>query len=703
MPLQHPAPTRRSFLLSLTAITGGLVLGISLPGLSGAATSPLTRIRLGTDNTVTVITGKSEMGQGVDSAFAQIVADVLGADWQQMRTESGPVSPLFRPEGIGEQITGGSMSIRLHHTVLRQAAASTRDLLIRAAAARWQVRPEDCLTESGSVLHRPSQQRLPFGALAEEAARLSPRTVTPETAADPTGQLTGHSLPRLDIPDKITGRTRYGLDQKRPGGVYAAIHHLPFPGAVTVPESLSEVRQMPGVLDVVPVSGGWAVTAPLWWSADRAARMIRFYPPEDGAHRPDSAGISRLLHGEAARTDAPVALSRGRIPPRPEARDDAVYEMPLLAHFCLEPMSCTAEVTATTCEVWAPTQGQDAARRAAAAASGLPPEAVTLHTVPMGGGFGRRYDWDFVTQSVEIARATGRPVTLLWSREEDIRADFFRPPSVTRIAGSCAPDGRIEWLDIVHAAPSANEHAWPGAVKDGIDMGALDGFTEPPYLIPALRIRYALTPVPVRVGFWRSVAFSGNVPVLEAFVDELAGRTGLDPLAFRLANLAHDPRSAAVLKACAEAIGWDRPRPNRQAVGIAFAIPMMTRCAVAAEVTANGDNLRVTRLVVAVDCGTVINPDGVRAQAEGGAVWGLGAALRQHITLRNGQVEQQTLADCAPLLATDIPRIDVVIIPSDRPPTGMGEPSTPVTCAAVMNAVSRIRGIPARRLPLLSA
>ncbi len=702
-------PSRRAFLKVSAAASGGLLIGVYLPAAdrrgsaaaAGAELVPNAWIRIGTDDSVTLRVASSEMGQGVYTAIPMLLAEELECDWLRVRVEAAPADKAYINPLFGVQATGGSTAVRAFYTPLREAGATARDLLIAAAAQRWGVREDSCRADGGFVVHPPSGRRLRYGELVAAAAKLPvPAAALLKDRSE--FKLIGKPTRRLDTPLKVNGAALFGQDVRLPGMLTAVVARCPVFGGKLRRFDAAKARRVRGVREVLVIESGIAVVAEGFWSARQGRDALVIEWDLGPNAQVSSADIRRRLEAAlqkpgvvARRTgDAEKAL-------RGAQRVEAVYEVPYLAHATMEPMNCTAVVTASGCEVWVPTQGQTGAQRTAARIAGLPPEAVKIHTTFLGGGFGRRGEQDFVAEAVEIAKRVGAPVQVAWTREDDLQHDLYRPATLNRLTAGLDKAGNIvAWRHAI-AGPSIAARALPALIKDGIDFTSVEGAQNLPYAIPNIVVTYAMENGHVPVGFWRSVGSSQNAYVTECFLDELAAATRRDPFELRRALLKEHRRHLGVLELAAEKAGWGRPLPAGRKRGIAVAESFGSYVAQVAEVALAEGKPRVHRVVCAVDCGVVVNPDTVSAQMESGIVYGLTAALYGQITISNGRVEQSNFHDYPLLRMSEMPQIEVHIVKSDQPPGGVGEPGTPPIAPAVANAVFAATGRPERRLPLL--
>jgi isoquinoline 1-oxidoreductase beta subunit len=714
---------RREF-LQLTSLGGvGLALGGVFTGpnrtlaASAAAATSLVRpfLRIDPDNTVTVFSKHAELGQGVWTGLTTLVADELDADWSQLRVESSPTGPAgygnlaWDPEGH-LQGTGGSTSIANSFTQMREAGAAARAMLVGAAARRWEVQAHEITVRAGIVRHAASGRRATFGELATAAAAEPvPAAVTLKTAAAYT--LIGRDrLPRLDTPAKCRGRQVYSIDQQLPGLKIAVLARPPRFGGKLKSVDATAARAIRGVADVVTIDRGVAVLADTTWAALKGREALRIEWDDSAAETRGSDALKtefrRLARSDGAldvlkRGDADTAMAGAA------TRIEAEFEFPYLAHAPMEPLSATCVLSADRCEIWAGSQVQTGDLLTAAYVSGLKPEQIVLHTLASGGSFGRRANpaSDFIRETVAIAKAAGGkyPVKLAWTREDDLQGGMYRPMNLHRIEAGLNTRGQLIALRqrIVGQTITIGTPFAALTVKDGVDVMATGGSAAEQYAIPNCHVTWTNPTVGIPVLWWRSVEHTHMAFSKEVLMDELASRAGQNPLAFRLALLKDNHRATAVLKLVAEKAGWDTPVPAGVGRGLAIQECFGSVVAQVAEVRLVDGAIRVDRVTCVVDCGIAINPDVIRAQMEGGIGFGLGAALRNEITLTDGRVDQRNFDSYEPLRFTDMPkRIDVHIVPSTNPPTGAGEPGVPPIAPAVANALFALTGKPVRKLPL---
>ncbi|MDE2088651.1 MAG: xanthine dehydrogenase family protein molybdopterin-binding subunit [Gammaproteobacteria bacterium] len=702
--------SRREFLKVGAAAGGGLLIGFHLPllgRLAEAAEKPLVFapnawIRIGADNSVTFMVARSEMGQGVMTSLPMLIAEELEVNLDKVRLEMAPADPAYVNPLLGLQATGGSTSVRSAWEPLRQAGAAARGLLIEAAAKTWGVTPESCRAQNGGVIHAASGRHLSYGRLAAIAATLPvPEEVFLKEPKE--FKIIGKPVPRLDSPPKVDGRASFGIDAKVPGMLIASVLRCPVFGGKAASYNAHQAMAVKGVRHVLQISSGLAVVADHFWAAlqGRKALEVKWdYGPHAGL---SSAVITHMFEqasehpGTVARSegDAAAALKRGA------KRLEAVYQVPYLAHATMEPMNCTAHVRKDGCDIWAPTQAQGPAQQTAARLTGLPPSAIRIHTTYLGGGFGRRFEQDFLSDAVEISKSIGIPVKVIWTREDDMQHDVYRPATYNRLHAALDKNGLpTAWTHRI-AGPSILARVFPDSVKNGIDRTSVDGAANIPYAIPNLHVDYVMVNPGVPVGFWRSVGNSQNAFIVESFLDEIAAAGRHDPYELRRTLLAHAPRHRAVLELAAAKAGWGKPPAHGRYRGIAVHESFASYVAQVAEVSVSKEGaVRVHRVVCAVDCGTVVNPNTVAAQMESAIVYGLTAALKGEITLEHGRVVQSNFDNYPLLRMHEMPDVEVHVMASEAPPGGVGEPGTPPIAPAVANAVFAATGKRVRRLPI---
>ena len=706
-----PHTTRRSFLqagvgaASLPVLSLGFTLGGADLAQAATATSssfsPNAFLRITPDNRVTVICGSAEMGQGVLTAIPMLVAEELDADWRLVRVEQAPVDKAFNNPMFGMQATGGSTTVRAFWDPMRKAGASARQMLVTAAAKRWGANEADCRTEAGQVIHR-SGKKLSYGALVADASQLA----VPDnpTLKDPKDfRLLGKPTRRLDSAGKVDGSAKFGIDASLPGMLVAVMARAPLPGAKPAKLDDSKAKAVKGVKSVISIPSGVAVLATGYWAAKkgRDALVVEW---DMGAHTGlSSAKVSAMLAEGADNADA-VAKDTGNL--KDAAANSAstvraTYEAPYLAHACMEPMNCTAWVKGDEVEIWAGTQSQGPAQGILAQVAQAAPGKVKVNTLLLGGGFGRRFAPDFTIDATLLSKISGAPVKLIYSREDDMAAGYYRPAALARFEATLDAQGRATGLRADVSSPSIM--AASGFMKipeNGVDHFALEGIDDNPYDIANMRIAYGRREPGPQVWFWRSVGHSQNIFFIESFIDEMAAAAKQDPLDFRLALLGKQPRYAGVLKVAAEKAGWRQPLPAGRFRGIAVAQSFGSYVAEVAEISLAADGTpKVHKVVAAVDCGMTVNPQTIARQIEGSIVYGLSAALYGRITLKDGRVEQGNFHDYPVLRITEMPQVQVHILPSTEKPGGIGEPGTPPIAPAVANALFAASGKRLRSLP----
>ncbi len=710
--------SRRAFLTHTAAAGGGLLIGISLPTTVGRlfaqegaapaaakkAVQPNAFIRIAPDDTVTILLKHSEMGQGVSTSMPMVVAEELECDWKNVRSEHAPADMAYAHTVFGIQMTGGSTSTWESFDQLRTAGAAAREMLVAAAAARWGVPAAECRAENGFVIH--GERRARFGELAAAAEKL-PVPDAPKLKEPKDWKLLGRPMHRLDSPEKITGKAQFGMDVRRPGMLVALVARSPYFGGKVRSFRAEKAKAVAGVVDVIEIPSGVAVLAESFWAA-RLGREALEVDWDAGRIAGHSTDAQLEDYRRRARTDGLVAATQGDVKAafaNAAQEVEAEYEVPYLAHAMMEPLNATAEIRPGVCEIWTGTQFQTGDQAAAAKIAGLEPQQVQVHTVFLGGGFGRRatVSSDFVVEAVHLAKASGRPVKVVWTREDDLRGGYYRPMWVSRLRAGLSAKGKpVAWKHTIVGQSILGGTAFQSMVKNGIDETSTEGAANSPYLaaIADHRVELHSPELPIPVLWWRSVGHSHTAFVVESFIDELAHAARKDPVAYRRELLPEGGRHRRVLDTAAEAFGWGKPLPAGHAAGIAVHESFESFVAQVAEVSVEQGRIRVHRVVCAIDCGPVINPDGVEAQMQSGIVYGLSAALYGEITLRDGRVEQSNFHDYPVLRLDEMPKVDVRIVRSDDKMGGAGEPGTPPIAPAVANALFALTGKRLRRLPL---
>ena len=717
MKVRGPAPgttdcSRREFLKRSGYLGGGLVLAVALPGFSGGARSaPASTqlnawLRIGSDDSITVLVDRSEMGQGVYTALPTLLAEELEVDPAHIRIVAAPVGDAYVNALNGGQVTGTSNSVPDAWEKLRQAGAQARTMLIGAAARRWQVSPSACRAGGGRVTGSQGQSAS-YGALAEAAAKLP---VPKDVPLKPPAQfrLIGKPLPRLDTPGKVDGSAEFGLDVKLPGMLYATVALSPELGARVAFLDSAAASALPGVRRVLPGESAVVVVADHFWHAKKARDALRIRWQAGANAHLDTAAIWAQLD-EAAKQPGKSALVSDNVSAalkggnaekalRDAARTfEAVYQVPLLAHATMEPMNCTADVRADRCDVYVGTQVQQMAQAAAAEAAGLKPEQVNIYTTLLGGGFGRRLEVDFIPAAVAASRSLGVPVKVVWTREDDMTHDFYRPPAREAVRAGLDAQGKLSAWTLHVTSPSITSRFDPSN-KDPFDS-IFEYVQNFPYAVANFDLRYTRQEIGIGVGYWRSVSHTPNCFAVESSIDEMAHLLGKDPLAWRLALLAGKPRHLAVLHELAERAGWGRA-PAGHYQGLAFMEGYTSQIGQIAEVSVSGGRLKVHRITCVIDCGQAVNPRIVESQLESGIVYGLTAALWGEVTLRGGRVQQRNFNDYRVLRLDEMPQLDVHLVRNGEKPGGIGETAVPPVAPALCNAIFAATGKRLRSLPI---
>ncbi|MBX3606529.1 MAG: xanthine dehydrogenase family protein molybdopterin-binding subunit [Piscinibacter sp.] len=700
--------TRRGFLQSGSALTIAFALPLAgHAGRLGAATlfAPNAWLRIAPDGRVTVICGSAEMGQGVLTAIPMLVAEELDADWNSVRVEQAPVDKAYANPMFGMQATGGSTTVRAHWEPVRKAGAAAREMLVAAAAAQWKVPVTECRTEAGQVIHRGGR-KLAYGALVDAASRM-PVPEAP-TLKDPKDfRLLGKPTRRLDTPGKLNGSAKYGIDAQLPGLLVAVMARAPQPGAKAVKVDDAKAKAVKGVRQVITIPHGVAVLADGYWAAKKGRDALVIDWDLGSAAGLASDKVSAGLADAASNADA-VALDAGNLrdaAANSAARIEATYEAPYLAHACMEPMNCTALVRGDTVEIWAGTQSQGPNQGILSQVASVTPAKVKINTLLLGGGFGRRFAPDFTIDATLLSKLSGKPVKLIYSREDDMAAGFYRPAAVAKFEATLDAAGTPTLLKAGVASPSIMAASGFMKIPDnGVDSFAMEGIADHPYDIANQRLAYGRHEPGPQVWFWRSVGHSQNIFFIESFIDELAAAAKQDPFEFRRALLGKQPRYKGVLELAAQKAGWGTPAPAGVFRGIAVAQSFGSYVAEVAEVSVGADGTpKVHRVVAAVDCGMTVNPLTIARQIEGAIVYGLSAALYGRITFKDGRVEQSNFHDYPVLRMNEMPKVEVHVVVSSEKPGGIGEPGTPPAAPAVANAIFAATGKRLRSLPFDTA
>ncbi|PWT92393.1 MAG: twin-arginine translocation pathway signal protein [Blastocatellia bacterium] len=708
------AISRRDFLRTSAAVGGGLLIAIHLPKLASATESfapadpfaPNAFIRIRSDDIITVIINKSEMGQGPYTSLAMLAAEELEADWSKVRYESAPVDPAYNHPVFGIQMTGGSTSTASEWERFRKAGATARVMLIAAAGQNWNVDPKSLRAEKSFVIDSASGRRASFGSLADAAAKLQPPKDV--TLKDPKDyKIIGKSTRRLDTPAKVNGTAQFGIDVQAPGLLTAVVARSPVFGGKVLSFNADKARAVPGVVDVVQIPSGVAVIGKGFWPAKLGRDKLEV-KWDDGANASLSTTAMRADFAKLAQSPGLVAKKvgdPGKTLAGAAKTITAEFEVPYLAHATMEPLNCVVDLKSDACEIWTGTQFQTGDRMAAATIAGLKPEQVKIHTTFLGGGFGRRANPanDFVGEAVHVAKAIKSPVKVVWTREDDMHGGYYRPMWYDRMVGGVDANGNpIAWTHtIVGQSIMLGTPFEQFGIQNGIDTTSVEGAADLLYGIPNVQVDLHTPKLTIPVLWWRSVGHSHNGFAVEAFLDELAHLGGKDPVQLRRTLLTNQPRMKALLDLVAEKAKWDSPVPAGRGRGIATHFSFDSYVAQVAEVSVDKTGeVRVHKVVCAVDCGRVVNPDSVIAQMQGGIVFGLSAALKDAITFENGRVQQRNFHDYPMVRMNESPEIEVHIMPSTEPPTGVGEPGVPPVAPAVANAIFAATGKRVRRLPI---
>ena len=706
--MAHPTVSRRDFLKVSSTAGAGLMIGVFLPAkkrlveaglVSGQPFEPNAFLAINPDNTVTVTVMKSEMGQQVRTSLPMIIADELDADWSQVKIAQADA----HPDKYGSQGTGGSGSIRRSFQKLRKAGAAAREMLIEAGANEWNVDKSDCTVSNGKVVHSSTGRQFTFGELTKKAANL-PVPEDPPLKNPKDFKFIGKSMPGLDTPSRVDGSAQFGMDVQLPDMLYATVIRCPTFGGRVKSFDAHEAKKINGVTDIFAIEGGIAVVGTNTWAVVKGQRTADIKWDHGKFVKWDSSRIRNMMQKKGL-GNAVVAREEGNVAKAQEDADnvlEAVYEVPFTSHATMEPMNCVAHVNNGKCEIWVPTQAPQRVQTTAAEALGIPEEKVTVHVTMLGGGFGRRLFADYVIDAVEISKKTGKPVLMLWTREEDMAHDFYRPTSIHKLSSAMTKKNRATSWSHRIIAPSISAQRSPETFSKGeLDRSAVNGASNVPYEIPNIHVDYVMTNTPVPVGWWRSVYNSQNAFANEGFIDEMAHAAGTDPYKFRLKLLKNSPRYLGVLKLAAEKAGWGKKLEKGRGRGIAVHKAFGSWAAQVAEVTVNRDgNFSVDRIVSAIDCGLAVHPDGVRMQMESAIVFGLTSTLKGEITIKDGAVAQSNFHEFELLRIDEMPKVETYIVESNEAPGGAGEPGVPPVAPAMTNAIFDATGVRIRKLPI---
>lgn len=696
--------TRREL---LKAGAGALVIGFALPLparraiAATTAFTPSAWLRITPDNLVTVICGSSEMGQGVLTAIPMLVAEELDADWAQVRVEQAPADKVYNNPAFGMQGTGGSSTVKAHWTPLRQAGAAAREMLVMSAATEWKLQPTQLRTAAGRVI-APDGRSKSYGELINGAMGL-PVPAKPALKKPKDFKILGKPTKRLDTPAKVDGTAQFGIDAQVPGMVVAVMARAPLPGVKPKRFDAAKAKAVKGVVDVIATNSGVAVLADGYWAAKtgRDALGVEWDMGDKAAF--GSEKLSAML-AEGMKNAKAIAKTQGKpmdALPAGAKSIEATYEAPYLAHACMEPMNCTAWVQGDKVSIWAGTQAQGPVQMTLAQIAGVKPENITINTAMLGGGFGRRFAPDFTADATELSKRSGKPVKLIYSREDDMAAGFYRPPSMVRFQGAVGKDGKaLLWRADVASHALGPDTGFGKLPASGVDEEAVTGIADHGYEIPHQRVAFGRIQPPPQVWFWRSVGHSSNSFYTESFVDEMAHAAGADPLKFRLA-MVKDKRLRGVLELAAAKAGWGKPLPKGHFHGIAVANSFGSYVAEVAEVSIGADGTpKVHHVTAAVDCGLTANPLTITRQIESSICYALSALLYGKISYEGGVVQQHNFYDYQVVRMPEMPTVAVHIVHSEEKPGGIGEPGTPPLAPAVCNAIFAATGKRIRKLPL---
>jgi isoquinoline 1-oxidoreductase beta subunit len=697
-------PGRRQFIQQGTALTATLVVGMHLPLASEAATSSGDKpalanawIRISPNNQITLICSRSEMGQDVYTSLPALLAEELNLPLAMIQVEMAGVAPIYVNAMLGGQITGGSTSVREAFDKLRTAGAATRTVLVQAAANRWNVSVDQCKAMNGKVTHA-SGKSATYGELAADAAKLS-LPEKPALKSPANFMVIGkEAMRRLDTPVKVKGKAVYGIDVKIPGMAIASLAQCPVIGGTPTSFDATATLKVSGVIKVVQISDGIAVLAKDFYAARKGRDALKIVWAEGSNANLSNTFVRKSLEEGLSQKGATIKavgnvnadLAGGKI-------ISAQYFLPYLAHSTMEPVNCSADVSNGKCRIIGPIQFQQGGQAVAAAAAGVKPEDVTIETTFLGGGFGRKLELDFIRQAAEISKAAKMPVKMLWTKEDDITHDFYRPMSIHKIDGVVGSNGQLVTMKAKMVSQSVTARAFPGFVKDGFDPFMVEGSNNLTYDIPNLEVTNVISDAGIRVGYWRSVSNALNAFAVESFVDEAAKAANKDPVTFRLSALKKQPRAEAVLKLAVQKSGY---QAGSKKFGVAQMESYDTYSACILELDTAASNTKVKKITFVSDCGIVVHPDQARAQLTGGILYGLSAALANEITIKNGRVQQDNFNNYPSIRHNQVPEIEVHLISSQEKPGGLGEVGVPLVAPALANAIAVATGNRIRELPI---
>jgi isoquinoline 1-oxidoreductase beta subunit len=698
---------RRDFLKTTSIATSGLMMGVVLPGTvaetmaAGTLHTPNAWVHIADDNSITLISARSEMGQGVYTSMPMLIAEELNVDVTKVTVAAAPPGAVYANAFLGAMITGGSTSVREGWEKLRIAGAQVREMLIAGAAAEWGV-PASSVKAANGMLTGPGGKKATYGQMAEAASK-QPVPEKPSIKAAKDFRVVGKRIPRLDVPAKVNGTAEFGIDVKLPGMVYASLEQCPVIGGKVKSVDSAAAKAMPGVLDVVQLPDGVAVVANTYWAAVKARRALKIdWDKGEGAN----LSTASMLDGHVK------AASSGKVLPIQPPKGDAMaaingaakklsasYVTPLQSHSPLEPMNFTAHVTGGKALLIGPTQFQQGAQGATAAALGMKPEDVDVRTTYLGGGFGRRIELDFVVQAAQISKVVKLPVKLVWSREDDMTHDFYRPMGLNQLHAGLDANGQPVGLHFKVTSQSITQRAF-GLPKDTMDPFMVEAAVGP-YNIPNTQHDLVIHDAGLRVGYWRAVSHNMNIFANESFVDEMAMAAGKDPVEYRMSLLEGKPRFQNVLKLATEKAGYKKGAAKGNAMGVSVMEGYDTYVAIVTEVTMGADGeVKVVKATVAADMGMIVNPEIVEQQIQSQVIMGMGQTLKHAITVKNGVVEQTNFNTYAMVRTNESPLVDIVLVKSGEKPGGIGEPVTAAIIPALANAVAKLTGKRVRSLPI---
>jgi isoquinoline 1-oxidoreductase beta subunit len=699
---------RRDFIKVVSTAGSGLVLGFYLPStnklsgkpLSSALFEPNAWIKVQPDNIIRIMVGKSEMGLGVLTSLPMIIAEEMDLDFSKVVVEKASANR----KKYGWQMTGGSNSVSGGYKKLRQAGATAREMLVMAAAQEWGVSKSECKTKNGIVIHESTGKELSYGDLAEKARNIEvPKKPILKDKKD--FSIIGQNVKRTDTLSKTNGTAQFGMDVQLDGMVYATVVHSPVFGGSLKSFNQASVRGISDIIKIFEIESGLAIVAKNTWAALKASKQIKIKWNQGEAAGLDDEKIRKVLIN-ASKKKGSVVRKEGDVKKALKSSKniiEALYESPLQAHATMEPMNCTAYVQKDKCQVWAGTQDPNGARKIASKITGLSKKKVEVNVTFLGGGFGRRAFNDYVNEAVEISKKMMKPVKMIWSREEDMQHDYYRPSSVHVMKGAFDQNDNLTTFKHRIVAPSilfTQVVKIPFPFKEKADIIAVEGAKHLPYKIPNMQVDYQMTKTPIPLGWWRSVYNSQNAFATECFMDELAEKSGKDPVQFRLGLLPKSSRDAGVIKMVAEKSGWNDFKNGTMYQGISCHKSFGTWVAQVARVSIENNKVKVHEVFCAVDCGTVINPAIVKAQISSAIIFGLSATLKSKITMKNGRISQSNFDDFDVLRMNEAPKIHVYLAENDKAPKGVGEPGLPPIAPAVVNAVYAATGNRIRNLPI---